>query len=44
MLNLSARWRWVINAMSQLLYSWEGAPVTIVQKDGWASGPAWIDM
>ena len=31
-LNLGAKWGWGVNTMLQLLYSQEGAPVSIVEE------------
>ena len=40
--NLSTRWGWVVNAMPQLLYPWEGDQVPIVLEDVWAPGLVWM--
>jgi len=42
MLNLGARWRWMINTMSQLLYSWDRAPITHC-TGGWVGLRASLD-
>jgi hypothetical protein len=38
-LNLSARGKWVVTVMPWLLYTQEGASVSIIQEPGWAPGP-----
>jgi len=38
-LNLVARWRWVVNATPLPLLPQKRAPVPLVQKAGWAPGP-----
>jgi hypothetical protein len=35
---------WVVNATPRPLYSRVGAPVRIVEEDGWAPGSAWTGM
>jgi hypothetical protein len=40
-LNLSARRRWVVSTMPQLLYPPEKDPVLIVLEAGWTPGPVW---
>jgi len=43
MLNLVARWEWVVKAVSQLLYSWERAFLPIVEEVGGPQDwPGWI--
>jgi len=37
-LNLSARWRWVINTMPWPFFHWERAPIPFVQNADWAKG------
>jgi hypothetical protein len=37
-----AKWRWAVNGMPWLLFSWEKDPVPTVQDAGWASEPIWI--
>jgi len=32
---------WVVDTIHRLLYPWDGHPVPIVQKVGWAPGPVW---
>ena len=39
--NLGARWGWVVNATSQLLYRQQKDPVPIVQEAGWAPLSVW---
>jgi hypothetical protein len=36
--NLSARWRWVVNAALRHLYPQKRAPVPILEKARWAPG------
>jgi hypothetical protein len=43
MLNLGARWGWVINTTLRPLYPRERATVPIVQEAGWTSGPVCMD-
>jgi hypothetical protein len=40
-LNLGARWAWVVSATPRPLYELESAPVSIVKEAGWAPGPVW---
>lgn len=44
MLRLSARWRWVTNAMFWSLYPLERVPVPTLGENELASGPVWADM
>ena len=37
-LDLNTSWRWVVNLISQPLYSWGRIPVS---EDGWAPGHVW---
>jgi len=37
--NLGARWGWVVNSMTWVLYPQKGVPVPNVQEAGWATGP-----
>jgi len=43
-LNLGIRWGQLVNFMPWLLYTWEKAPVPIVQEDMWAPGTVWINV
>jgi hypothetical protein len=40
-LNLGARWQWVVNSMLRPLYPQEGTPVPNLQQAGRAPGPVW---
>jgi len=43
-LNLSARWRWMINTMPLSLFNWERAPISFVQNAGLAKGLVWVGL
>jgi len=40
-LNLSTRWRWAINFVPWLLYTWETTPLPIDWEPGWAPELVW---
>jgi hypothetical protein len=40
-LNLSTRWRWVVNITPRSLYPWERTPVLIALETGWALELVW---
>ena len=40
LLNLGARWEWVVNATLWPLYPGKD-PVSVVQEAGWVPGPVW---
>jgi hypothetical protein len=42
-LNLSTRWKRVVNFTLQPLYPWERTPVRIEQETGWASNQLWTN-
>ena len=44
LVNLSARWGWVINAMPQPLYPRETDLEPIVQEAGCSPGPVWMGV
>jgi len=37
-------WRWVINAISWLLYHWERDPLPVVKEAGCGPGPVWMGV
>lgn len=39
--NLSSRWAWTVNTISQTLFPLERDHVPIVQEAGWALEPVW---
>jgi len=41
-LNLRTTWRWLVSAITRLLYPWERDPALIVQVTGWASRLVWV--
>jgi hypothetical protein len=41
MLNLGARWKWVVNITPQPLYPQEITPVTIQKEAGWTPEQVW---
>jgi len=42
--NLGARWGWVVNSITWVLYLQKRAPVPNVQEGGWAPGPVWTNV